>query len=165
MINVKSQRLLARLLLPFVTLWLVILPSRSYAIIPALIPLAGVFLEADAVATAGTAASIAIAEAATGVSAGAIAAGAASLEVVDAVATGIVTTIGAVVTYLAVTDSNGKTVRVPLVADPVKGKIPAPTGATSMPATYGLVYNTAGGSCITSDFCAAAACAAAYMDC
>ncbi len=121
------RQTVARIFLPFLAIWLCVMPSRAYAILP-LIPLAAAFFEADAVATAGVAASVAIAEAATGTSAGVLA-GAASLTVTDAVATGIVTLVGAVLTYLSIVDSNGNAVRVPLVADPLKGNIPAPTGA------------------------------------
>lgn len=115
-------------LVVIIPLLMVLLIGKAFALVP-LLALGGAFLEADAVATAGAAASVAIAEAATGTSAGAIAAGAASSTVVDAVATGIATTVGMALTYLAVKDSAGNAVRVPLVADANKGKIPAPAAA------------------------------------
>jgi len=131
------KRTFARILLPFLTIWLCFLPSQSYAFAPALIPLAGVFLETNA-AAAGVASSIAIAEAATGTAAGVLA-GAGSAVVIDAVASGLVTTIGAVVSFIAFNSATGDKVRIPLTSDPAISDIPAPIAAPTVSPTGGSV--------------------------
>lgn len=148
----RFKIIFARAFLPILTAWLCVMPSRSYAIAPALIPLAGVFIEADA-AAAGVAASIAIAEAATGASVGA-----ASASVTSATSGAALAMIaGAAATYFAVNDADGKKLRVPLVADPQKGAIPAPSAASS--AQPVSVYKYMSGSTpynSAAEWCAAA---------
>lgn len=145
-ISAKYRRTVARLFLPIFTVWMCIVPARSYAFVfaPALVPITVAAVDSAAVATS-----------------------------IDVGATAVATFIGASISYFLFQDSNLNKVRIPITLDPSKVP-PAPSApVTARPVlhldpavTYTISDNSAsvGHGCGTgsglsfADACAAHAC-------
>lgn len=113
----KKRRNVARFLLPFVMVWMCLLPSRSYALLPG--PIALIVFGGD-LSAGGTV----------------VAAGAAQWGLL----------LGAVFAFIGISDSNGNQVRLPLTADPSKG-VPAPDAAGSASSISGWSWSQGPGTC------------------
>lgn len=122
----KIRRIVARVILPFLTVWLCWLPSTSYAFAPAAVGLYGVSTAAESAAAVAAAGGLgANLGGAALVASGAFAFGASMLAV------------GATMGYLIVDNLTGELVRIPLtVANPV----PAPVAPPSAPLQAGTEY-------------------------
>jgi hypothetical protein len=121
------RRTIARVFLPILTVWLIAMPSQSYAVAPlALVPVVAIAAAADA--------TLAGAGAAVAINAGMTA------------ATGLITTMAA---YFILTYPDGSQHRVPTTTDPTK-QVPAPVApstATSTQTTGFLFVNWGGSKC------------------
>lgn len=127
MINFRMRKLLARIALPILSIWLCILPSRSYAFVPASVGLYGVSTAAESAAAVAAAGGVGgSAGAAAFVAAGAFAFGASMLAV------------GATMGYLIVDNLTGDLVRIPLTAS---NPVPEPVPVTIPPVSASTVYS------------------------
>lgn len=104
------MKFVARLLLPFVAVWLCVMPSRSYALLP--LPVALVLYGGSA-------------------SAGGTAVGS------GAAGWGLLLGLG--FAFIGLSDSNGDQVRLPLTSDPADA-VPAPEAAPTAPSETGYIW-------------------------
>lgn len=143
MINFRMRKLLARIALPILSIWLCILPSRSYAFVPAAVGLYGVSTAAESAAAVAAAGGVGgTAGAAAFAAAGAFALGASALAV------------GATMGYLIVDNLTGDLVRIPLTTANPAPPPSAPATSTPIPTTVyyvsGYIGDTKSAACLNA---------------
>lgn len=144
----KIRAYFARFLLPILTVWLCVLPSTSYAFIPSGL---GLVLEGGGAGGGSIVVDAAAAGAATAGGAAVIA------------TAGVALMVGMAAGYAVVGSLTDGYVRVPLVADSVKGAIPAPAATPPFVTPAHTQYSSDGTNYVDT-FCAAVTIREAYRN-